>query len=383
MPKKIKVLHVTTHNENCGIGKYLEMFIEAMRPDGTVSNDIFETSPNQLRGMASAQKQEVYNNLRKQLANYDILHIQHEFSFMHTTDFPAITAIAKELGKKIVITLHTSPSLAYEKPELVGLGPVGIVRYLKQVRRKQMFDAIFTKSVLRADTLITHNTIIRSALVELGVPEEKVHVIVLPVPLVSHKGKNSLISNKLNRRPKDIIIATTGFIHEFKGTDHAIKALTYLPSNYKLAVIGGMHIDHDHEVYNKLADLIYKLDLRDRVYITGYIDNDDELNAMIRDCDICVYPYERRYYSNISSAALNNAFANHKPVIAYPTLSFIELNAKANAMILTGACAYYELAREVERVDLVAASEKSKVFSIKYSYSVIAKELIALYFQDA
>ena len=376
---KIKVLHFSTHHENCGIGKYQEMFLAAMEQSDEVENTFFETSPNQLRVMNSGEKEVVFSNLKEQLKDYDILHIQHEFSFLHSADFPTIASIGKELGKKVIITVHTSPRLAYEEPGLSGLGPRSVVRYLKMYRRKHHFNQIFTDAALKADMIIVHNAATLNALVELGIPRDRIEQIVLPVPALSHRLKDTTISEKLNRQPHDIIMAMTGFLHKFKGVDHAIKALTYLPKNYKLAIIGGMHIDHDPKVYNDLADLIHKLKLHDRVYITGFIEDDNTLNAMVRDCDICVYPYDRKYYSNISSASLNNGFANHKPVIVYPTDSFIELNNRVDAMILTGAFAYYELAREVERVDLVAASEKSKQFSIKYSYTVVSKELIKLY----
>ena len=379
MTKSLKVLHFSTHDENCGIGKYQEMFLAAMEPNKSIRNDFFETSPNQLRVMNSADKNNVHTNLSKQLESYDILHVQHEFSFLHSEDFPRIAHTARNLNKKLVITVHTSPRLAYEVPSLNGMGPRSIVRYLKMIRKKRQFDAIFTAAVKLADTVIVHNTATQAALVELGVNNDRIRQIVLPVPALDHSAKSDVISRKLDRQKHDIIMATTGFLHKFKGIDHAVKSLQYLPSNYKLAIIGGMHIDHDPKVYNDIADLIAKLGLKDRVYITGYIADDIELNAMVRDCDICVYPYDRNYYSNISSASLNNGFANHKPVIAYPTDSFIELNRKVDAMVLPGGFAYYELAREVERVDLRAASEKSKIFSTQYSYPRVAKELIAIY----
>lgn len=379
MSERIKVLHFSTHNENCGIGKYQEMFLEAMESSEAVDNSFFETSPNQLRIMNDSEKRTVFDNLSNQVKSYDILHIQHEFSFLHSADFPIIAKIAKERGKKLIITVHTSPTLAYQRAVLSGVGPRSVVRYLKMARRKVLFDNIFTKALQLADLVIIHNTVTQNALIDLGVSKDRIRQIILPVPELSHALKNDLISEKLARKEKDIIMATTGFLHQFKGVDHAIKALKFLPENYKLAVIGGMHIDHDPKVYNDLADLIIKLGLKDRVYITGYIADDELLNAMIRDCDICVYPYDKDYYSNISSASLNNGFANHKPVIVYPTASFIELNSRVDAMILTGSFAYYELAREVERVDLVAASEKSKQYSIKYSYGVVAGELEGIY----
>lgn len=379
MSKSIKVLNFSTHDENCGIGKYQEMFLDELKDSEVVESNFFVTSPNQLRGMSDKEKQVVYRNLRDELKKFDILHIQHEFSFLHSLDFPRIAHIAKELGKKLVITIHTSPTLAYERPALSSFAPRSILHYSRQLRRKLIFNKIFTSAVLLADILIVHNTNTKNALIELGVSGEKIKQLVLPVPQINKLIKSTLISEKLNKQPQDIILATTGFLHKYKGIDHAVRALTYLPSNYKLAIIGGMHIDHNPKVYNDITNLIHELDLKDRVYITGFIEDDAMLNALVRECDICVYPYDKTYYSNISSASLNNGFANHKPVIAYPTTSFIELNEKVDAMILPGAFAYYELAREVERIDLEAASEKSKQFSVKYSYSIIANDLIEIY----
>lgn len=379
MSHKVKILHFSTHNENCGIGKYQEMFLEAMQDNATIYNKFFETSPNQLRSMSATGKQEVYKALRTELSDYDILHIQHEFSFLYNEDFPAICQAAKELGKKLIVTIHTSPGLVFERPALPGLHPRSMIHYLRQSKRGLSFEKIFTAPMRDADMVLVHNSITREALADIGIKKDRIKTIILPVPELDHKQRSGTITKKLNKQPGDVVMATTGFLHKFKGIDHAIKALTFLPPNYKLAIIGGMHPDHDHKVYNEVADLIHELGLQERVYITGFIKDDGLLNAMVRECDICVYPYDRKYYSNISSASLNNGFANHKAVIAYPTESFIELNKKVDAMILCGAFAYYELAREVRRVDLETAAQKAKKFAQTYSYKVVAEELIDLY----
>lgn len=375
----VKILHFSTHNENCGIGKYQEMFLEEMKDSEQVKGQFFTTSPNELRAMSEPEKKRVYESLREELRGYDILHVQHEFSFLHSPSLQAICEIAKDLGKKLVITIHTSPSFVDETPGLSGYGPRSVVRYIKMRHRRDVFNRLFTNPVQFADMVIVHNTVTKKALVERGVDEAKIQMITLPVPGIKSSEKSEMIAKKLDKQSKDILMVITGFMHRYKGVDHAIKALSYLPDNYKLVVAGGMHIDHDHKIYNELADLIIKLGLKDRVYITGYVASDDELNAIIRACDIAVYPYDKEYYSNISSASLNNGFANHKPVIAYPTQSFVELNSYADAMVLCGAFAYYELAREVERVDLATASEKSKQFALKHSYTNISREVEGLY----
>jgi len=376
---KLKVLHFSTHNENCGIGKYNEMFFDAMAPSALVQNTFFETSPNILRVMNEDQKNVMYEALRAELSEYDILHIQHEFSFLHSADFPRIAKVAKELNKKLIITIHTSPTLAYEKPHLSGFGPRNIVRFLRQLKRKVAFDKIFTSAVLLADKVLVHNTVTQNALIDLGVDKQKTEIIMLPVPAVDRSLKTTLIAEKLNKQPGDVIMAITGFLHKYKGIDHAVKALTYLPANYKLAIIGGMHMDHDATLYDSIADLIRDLKLQDRVYITGFVEDDAELNALIRECDVSIYPYDRYYYSNISSASLNNGFANHKPVVAYPTDSFVELNNKTDSMVLPKAFAYYELAREIENLDIKAATEKSKNFAQIYSYNIVSQQLMDIY----
>lgn len=379
MSKKVKVLNFSTHNENCGIGKYQEGFLYMLQGSKEIESTFFPTSPNVLRVMNTTEKQRLFAEVKEELAHYDIFHIQHEFSFLHSTDFVTLAKIVKEMNKKLVITVHTSPTLAYEKPALNGRSLRSFVRFAKQLRRKLIFDTLFTNAVRIADTIITHNTATVKALVDLGVKRESIQLLVLPVPNIDHAAKSSVITEKLLRTEGDIILGVTGFIHQFKGLDHAVKALTYLPINYKLAVIGGMHMDHDTKVYNDLTDLIRNLELRDRVYITGFIEDDTELNALVREVDVCIYPYDKHYYSNISSASLNNAFANHKPVIAYPTDSFVELNEIADAMVLPSAFAYYELAREIERLDLKAGADKSQRFAVEYSYSVVSDQLVDIY----
>ena len=377
--KLVRVLNFSTHNEDCGIGKYQEGFLYTLQNSSKVKSVFFPTSPNVLRIMTSEEKRGVFAELRRELAQYDILHIQHEFSFLHSVDFVTIARIAKEMNKKLVITVHTSPTLAYEKPHLNGFGPRSAVRYARQKKRKFYFDRMFTFAVRLADTVIVHNEATVKALVDLGVERGRIALIILPVPKISHTLKSHLITEKLQKQPGDTILAMTGFLHQFKGLDHAVKALTYLPASYKLAIIGGMHMDHDTKIYNNLTDLIRELNLQSRVYITGYIEDDATLNALIRECDICIYPYDKKYYSNISSASLNNGFANHKPVIAYPTDSFIELNKKFNSMVLPSTFAYYELAREIARLDLATGIEKSKKFAQEHSYEVVTESLIDIY----
>ena len=175
-------------------------------------------------------------------------------------------------------------------------------------------------------------------------------------------------------------------LHKYKGITEAIRALKFLPSNYKLAVIGGLHpvetqlVSETVGIYNKITDLIDTLGLHDRVFITGFVQDDNKMNSYIRECDACIYPYDGVYYANVSSGAINLGFSNERPVIAYPTAAFRELAKDAdNAIVLTETFAYYELARELERIDLKKQADLSRKYADKMAWPKLSKVLADAY----
>jgi len=80
---KVRVLHYSTHDEDCGIGKYQEQFIQAMAKVGAkdVYNEFLPYSPNVTKVMTYDEFTPVLQELRSKLEGFDILHIQHELSF--------------------------------------------------------------------------------------------------------------------------------------------------------------------------------------------------------------------------------------------------------------------------------------------------------------
>jgi glycosyltransferase involved in cell wall biosynthesis len=110
------------------------------------------------------------------------------------------------------------------------------------------------------------------------------------------------------------------------------------------------------------------------------VKDDNIMNGYIRECDVCVYPYDGVYYANASSGAVNLGFANGRPVVTYPTAGFRELAASADgALVLTDTFAYYELARKLQDIDLTKQAELSKAYAKKMAWPTLSKELIAAY----
>jgi glycosyltransferase involved in cell wall biosynthesis len=331
--------------------------------------------------MSESDLGRMITKLGSDLENYDVLHIQHEFALYGHNSFQRIVQAAKQAGKKVVLTVHTSPGLASKPVRLKGIGPRSIMKYLREQRHRRHFLDAHIEPFKAADLVLAHNDLTIQSLKEFGVSTDRIRKIAHPVYAFDPPPKSDKVATNLHKKSGDIIYCSTGFIHQYKGMTEAVKALKFLPENYKLAILGGMKSDSDDVAfYDKLCDLIDTLGLQDRVYITGYVQDDDELNALIAECDVCVFPYDRVYYSSVSSGPMNLAFAQGKPVIAYPTAAIKETAVQADgAVVLTNTFAYYELARELKAIDLKKQVELSKAYAEKMAWPKVSKELVSLY----
>jgi glycosyltransferase involved in cell wall biosynthesis len=322
----------------------------------------------------------VLADFTKQLGAFDILHIQHELSFYKHKELRNVIGAARRLHKKVVVTVHTALEVEYIHPKLNGLSPRSVLHYARQMHGRRSFDTIHVQPLRQADLIIVHNQTTKDNLLRYGFSNDKIRVIKIPVPTLSFDTVSSEIAEHLRTGRDDIIFSTIGFVTVTKGADQAVKALNFLPSRYKLAIIGGVHPNGSNEAYlNELSDYIVHHKLQERVYITGYIKEDDRLNALIRETDICVYPFDRKYYSYVSSASLNNSFANHRPTIAYQTQPLIEVNDEYSLIKFSRSPNYYELAREIIAIDLSAQAKISEQFAKEFSYENEAQKMAALY----
>lgn len=382
---RVRILHFSPHNEDCGVGKYQENYLRAMQDDPTVENTFFDTSPYQTRVMPPHEFRQMLARLRETLASYDILHIQHEFALYWFDQFAEIVRTGKQAGKRLVITVHLAPGYAIKRPSRGGLGPRSLVAYARALRHYRKMKAQHIVPLSEADLLLVHNEVARQGLESFGVDPARIVKLSHPVYEVSPPPISRIIKEALGYREGDVIYCITGFLHRYKGVLAAVRALKFLPPHYKLALLGGVKADSDDvEFEDKVTNLVDQLGLHDRVYITGYVPTDDQLNAMVRECQVCVYPYDRVYYSNLSSGSLNLSFANGMPAIAYPTATLVELAETAEgALVLCETFAYYELARELQRIDIPKQCELSKKYAHEMAWSKVAQKLIATYHEQA
>lgn len=380
----VRVLHFTsTSKDNCGVGKYQEAAIAAMANMPEIQNDIFEVSPYQTRGMSPAELDKVMSKLKQELENYDILHIQHEFGLFWHEEIAKIVETAKSAGKKVAFTIHLSPGFIKElhEPKLHGVGPRSLVKYLREMRHHKVKLRQHILPMREADLIIVHNTVTFNALKDLGVNPDRIKKFTHPVYPIVEPPVTHNVDKWLNKQPGDVILCMVGFLHRYKGTLAAVNALKFLPPNYKLLLAGSVKGDSNEVSYeDQVADAIDQYGLKDRVYITGYIKDDTQLNSIIRECSVCVFPYDKVYYSSASSGALGLAFTNCMPIVAYPTESLKEAaNEVDDAIVLCQTFSYYELAREVKDIDLKKQSELSRQYAEKLSWNKQAKKIVEFY----
>jgi len=380
MNSKIKVLHLTTHNEVCGIAKYQEQFMRAMESEKDIENVVFDVSPNKTRFMTKEEYKPVLKHFTTMLEKADILHIQHELSFYKHTELSNVMQIAHKMHKPVIITIHTALTVEYKQAKLLGYLPKYFILFLRELKRQKNFEKVHLNPLKQADLILVHNNATKISLESIGINVNKIKIIKLPIPNIRQTLNNNYLADKLNIKAGDILICTIGFVSKTKGIDQAIKALRYLPENFKLAIIGGSHPDSKDKGYlDELSDYIADNNLKERVYITGYVEDDNELNDLISECNICVYPYDGNYYSYVSSAALNNGLANNKPVITYPIPTFDEINDENEVIKVTKSPNYYELAKEIKQLDIKKYSLLSKDYANKYAYNKEAVKMAEIY----
>jgi glycosyltransferase involved in cell wall biosynthesis len=379
--KMVKILHYSPHDENDGIAKYQEQYLNAMEKLDDVENKFFDVSPHAFRHLSPDQKHDVLKRLHDELKQYDVFHIQHEFGLFDELDFLQVFNAAHGTKAKVVVSVHLSPGFAIKPVRRGGLSPRNTVKFLRAKRHRKRMIERHIQPMLEADLLLVHNDITADALVDFGADRSKIKKIVHPVYEWPEPEKTTVIKNALSYKPGDVIYCTVGMLHRYKGIFDAVKALKFLPNNYKLAILGGMHpLSDEVAIYNRICDTIDKIGVRDRVYITGFVRDDHELNSYIRECDISVFPYDGMYYGHLSSGSINLGLANDMPVIAYPTKGFKELAESADgAVVLTQTFAYYELAREIQRIDAPRQRELSRSYAHKMSWPKNAAVLADAY----
>ena len=380
----MRVLHLTTHDEVCGVADYQAHFIAGMQVGSQdVEHVVWDLSPNIIQRLAQPEYEAAMTRFIWEAAAFDVVHVQVEWAFYTRDELARVVDGVHRAGKRVVLTIHTAPEALPDvyPPRRNGLSPRETTAYLRARRAYRHTVDRILGPIRRADLIIVHNAATADSLVAVGVERARIQTIIHPIRSANAGRPAGIIRAALGAGKGDTVLAAVGFVHRFKGLVDAVKALRLLPESYKLAVLGGVSPNGgDARHLDELADLILEHGLSDRVHITGYIQTEAEVDALVRDCDIAIYPYHPEFYSRVSSGALSAALANGLPVVVYPTATFLELAAVTDAVTVARAASYYELARSVREV-VAGRNDAALAFAQRHSFEHAGADLVESYRQ--
>ncbi|PZO19640.1 MAG: hypothetical protein DCF25_08140 [Leptolyngbya foveolarum] len=412
----MKILHLSTWEERCGIATYTRQLVDALNGLG-IENEVYPVNRVKLSYASLKEIEDHYLAFCERAHEFDLIHIQHEHGFFHGSYpfnvsikiFNLILSNLKKTRKPVLVTFHTDPAflnieaapVEVDSGEVasVGASTVSVAPGLKDkliaaIRKKvaQLRWNINISKFFKKDSLFTaisHSKKSRLQLVKSGFDVGAIKILVHAFPERDTDFQEEdicSIKKEIGLPRESIVLSIFGFVSKYKGYEVAIKALSNLPSDFVLAIIGGPHPEAKEKALDDVFRTIEILSLEEpeiakRVFITGYVET-EELNKFHRATDICLAPY---LPSSISaSGALTWALTSGKPVVASNIPAFRELNQKANCLRLFQPTAHRELAWHVQRLtrdkhEQQALVKNAAAYVQAHSWRTTAKDTYSLY----
>lgn len=383
---KQKLAIVSTFDDLCGIASYTKAIVEQLSPYYEIK--VFDLDQFLLSNIKSdivkLANQDIDNICKEIARDFDVVNIQLE----HGTLGKKPNIIFKRLKKiilaspKLCITFHTvlqsesgidwrSIRLYAKKLELNK-----VRSHLNHIRNStyltdQIYDLIRQQQKLGKDISIIVHTKRDARYMSVIQKLKNVyhHPLVFLSKQTSEKVKNEASKKNFpalaNLSEDTILLGCFGFYGVYKGTETAINALKLLPSNYHLAIFGGVHPNNinKHELINndvkriletiavgkteldvatsisdKAQNVTFELDgkwmneavnkphkddLSSRVHFAGAPTDEDFPKAMAI-CDIVLLPYNEVGQS--ASGPGSMAIDMGKHIVASRTKTFLQLS---------------------------------------------------------
>ncbi|MDX6766418.1 MAG: glycosyltransferase [Candidatus Methylacidiphilales bacterium] len=354
MAPPLSIYMLSSWQVPCGIAAYTTSLTSALGQSGdrVVVEPIGpancgDLTPDQLVGKEDA--------IVRRSRDFDVVHIQHEYSFFlykgmkEETGITHLGRLVKRLrlaGCPLVITFHSQPP-----------GPVPLLR--RVVPTGYPVERAWQKQVIRrlrddpGCHSIVHTTHTRERFIRQGVPPGRVTRLPLGIPRdvrPQDPSSREQALAALGYGPGTRLLALFGFISPYKGTETALESLLHLPPHFHLALVGGTHPQAVHDpTFDRLLSLLRRHPaLKPRVRITGYAPPADFLRYQ-EAASYCLAPYRNVPYSG--SAAIGSALASGVPVIASRIPTFEEIEGESRALRLVSPESPTELAGEIKHLE--------------------------------
>ena len=371
-----KLAIISTYNESCGNASYTEVLRKEFSKYYEVDIlplqlDILSSNASNIKKIANKHIDEISQAVK----NYDYVNIQFEAGLYGNTKNDILRRVKKiiKASNNVILTMHRvdlPKSIFSLKTFKVLVSSKNIIGNLRRIRNEIYFKSLY-KDLIKimkdhsknnGSNIIVHTKRDKKT-IERFFDFKNVHDFPLTFLNKEERLREKNISERngfierysLNKNDK--IIGIFGYISEYKGHETIIKALSYLPDDYKLLIFGSQHPMSIQE-YKSCDDYIEKLlqlienisknrkSFNERIQFLGNLDDDRFIEALYC-CDFAVLPYleVNQGGSGIASLVLETKikalYSNNK--------AFDELNKYfANTFSRFDIGNYMELAKKIK-----------------------------------
>ena len=372
----VRVLHYSTWGDRCGIGDYTAAMVEELDALG-LHNDPAAVDRTASAYLSPAEWRAKLDAVAARGRGYDLVHLQHEFSFFGPADavpegnrhFFRLLRTLRRAGTPTVVTFHTMP----EFPDLKTR--------LRLLARGRSFGWR-PGGMGRTTRAVVHTRRSRLHLIRSGMDERLLRVVPMGVgrraAAVSELSP-TLAKARLGLPPGCTLLSLFGFIAKYKGHIDAVAALKLLPKEDVLAAVGGPHPEGNDRTLDKMLKM-WDGDPA-RLVVTGHV-SAEALDLYHAATDVCLAPYTDPRLA--SSAAITWAVSSGKPVVASTIPTFRELAGVHQCLRLCNPNAPHELAWTVQRLMADAAGrralvERAATYCETASWPAAARQVAGVY----
>ena len=315
-----KLAIISTYNESCGNASYTEVLRKESSKYYEVDIlplqlDILSSNASNIKKIANKHIDEISQAVK----NYDYVNIQFEAGLYGNTKNDILRRVKKiiKASNNVILTMHRvdlPKSIFSLKTFKVLVSSKNIIGNLRRIRNEIYFKSLY-KDLIKImkdhsknneSNIIVHTKRDKKT-IERFFDFKNVHDFPLTFLNKEERLRERNISERngfidrysLNKNDK--IIGIFGYISEYKGHETIIKALSYLPDDYKLLIFGSQHPMSIQE-YKSCDDYIEKLlklienisknknSFNERIQFLGNLDDDRFIEALYC-CDFAVLPY--------------------------------------------------------------------------------------------
>jgi glycosyltransferase involved in cell wall biosynthesis len=397
--KKTKLLVVSSYRRPCGIAQYLEHLEIPLREQAFFDVEIAALPVDLLRANArhaQAVSRRVIEEIAKKAREADVVNIQLEPGLFGLTPKKIWERLDSVLGasRKVILTYHTVPPT---QVEYFDFTLSGLRRAVQIWRSNYVFKRLYARILTKPKKFFHIVQTSREAknLEMIGFPKENIghHPLAFlnqdqQLRFSEQREQNrKLIKSEYSISGK--ILGCFGFLSSYKGIEIAIRAMNYLPEDYHLLIVGGLHPegiergkaeqpyikklmaeiekeDYESRLKSLLAGGAETVtprvgkkseDLVSRIHFCGSPDN-EEFNRIMSSCDAVLLPYAEVGQTSSGPAAI--ALDMLLPTHCARTHCFRELDKYE-----PGILSFFEIGNYIELAEKIRLGDGEKPSRVK------------------